>query len=301
MLLPKLANIISASIKRKDTDSPVFCGCYDWHSAVHGHWALLRLSVALDDRPLRQLVLDSLDVDLLSQESALIVADTSFEMPYGRAWFLTLALEMEKCCDDYRLRPLADVIAESLLAHVCVDANVNTLEYSNHSWALIQLFKWYCHTQQEEEKQKIIVIVADKFLVHDLGCSFSSDSHPSSGFFSLFGNAICLVSLTQDSATLNRFLQLNPISDVDLAPIIPKSCHHLGMNWSRATALRCLAEEGTLSLRDRGRFARACITHWVAGMSEFEQHSGRYDTYDHWVPQFAVYALTKSNECMNIE
>src|ERR1700730_16120505 len=23
--------------------TPAFCGCYDWHSSVHGHWLLLRL------------------------------------------------------------------------------------------------------------------------------------------------------------------------------------------------------------------------------------------------------------------
>ena len=23
--------------------TPAFCGCYDWHSSVHGHWLLVRL------------------------------------------------------------------------------------------------------------------------------------------------------------------------------------------------------------------------------------------------------------------
>ncbi|MEO5718707.1 MAG: DUF2891 family protein, partial [Chthoniobacterales bacterium] len=24
--------------------TPAFCGCYDWHSSVHGHWLLARLA-----------------------------------------------------------------------------------------------------------------------------------------------------------------------------------------------------------------------------------------------------------------
>src|SRR6188472_1394977 len=24
--------------------TPAFCGCYDWHSSVHGHWLIVRLT-----------------------------------------------------------------------------------------------------------------------------------------------------------------------------------------------------------------------------------------------------------------
>jgi hypothetical protein len=34
--------------------TPAFCGCYDWHSSVHGHWLLVRSSVSSGGRP-RQL------------------------------------------------------------------------------------------------------------------------------------------------------------------------------------------------------------------------------------------------------
>ena len=32
---------------RKQT--PAFCGCFDWHSSVHGHWLLVRLSKTYPD------------------------------------------------------------------------------------------------------------------------------------------------------------------------------------------------------------------------------------------------------------
>ena len=29
--------------------TPAFCGCYDWHSSVHGHWLLARLARTFPD------------------------------------------------------------------------------------------------------------------------------------------------------------------------------------------------------------------------------------------------------------
>src|SRR3978361_162082 len=31
--------------------TPAFCGCYDWHSSVHGHWLLVRLVRTCPDAP----------------------------------------------------------------------------------------------------------------------------------------------------------------------------------------------------------------------------------------------------------
>jgi hypothetical protein len=31
---------------------PAFYGCYDWHSAVHGHWLLARFARLHPDHPL---------------------------------------------------------------------------------------------------------------------------------------------------------------------------------------------------------------------------------------------------------
>ena len=31
--------------------TPVFDGCFDWHSAVHGHWLLARTARLLPDEP----------------------------------------------------------------------------------------------------------------------------------------------------------------------------------------------------------------------------------------------------------
>ena len=33
-----------ADVRRPRELNPAFCGCFDWHSSVHGHWLLARLT-----------------------------------------------------------------------------------------------------------------------------------------------------------------------------------------------------------------------------------------------------------------
>ena len=57
-----------------------------------------------------------------------------------------------------------------------------------------------------------------------------------------------------------------------------------------AWALKALSR--TAPKADRARFSKAYDAHVRQGLKEFEQFRGDYAAYDHWVPQFAVYALT---------
>src|SRR6478672_4137996 len=72
--------------------TPAFCGCYDWHSSVHGHWLLVRLLRTFPDasfaEPARQALRESLTTTNLKQEAAYLAGKgrASFERPYGLAW-----------------------------------------------------------------------------------------------------------------------------------------------------------------------------------------------------------------------
>src|SRR2546423_13791261 len=69
--------------------TPAFCGCYDWHSSVHGHWLLVRLLRAFPNAPFangaREALKPSLTGDNLKQEAAYLhgSGSSSFERPYG--------------------------------------------------------------------------------------------------------------------------------------------------------------------------------------------------------------------------
>jgi hypothetical protein len=78
--------------------SPVFYGCYDWHSAVHSHWCLVRQLRLFDGHPDETEIRRSIDdrVTAANVETELEQFEGGgFENPYGWAWFLRLAAELD--------------------------------------------------------------------------------------------------------------------------------------------------------------------------------------------------------------
>jgi hypothetical protein len=105
---------------------PAFYGCYDWHSCVEMHWALIRLlrlcPDSLDQEAARSTLAAHLTEQALEQEAAYLRSHPRFERPYGWGWALTLADELDDWEDPEArawaaaMRPLAQTIAELLLA-----------------------------------------------------------------------------------------------------------------------------------------------------------------------------------------
>ena len=79
---------------------PVFYGCFDWHSSVHGYWLLASVmnrfpesSIAFEIEELfdRQFTPDKIQKELAYFEPKL---EKSFERTYGWAWLLKLHEEI---------------------------------------------------------------------------------------------------------------------------------------------------------------------------------------------------------------
>lgn len=53
---------------------PVFYGCFDWHSSVHGHWMLVKLLKTFPDMPDREKIIavlnNSFQLDKMKEEAA---------------------------------------------------------------------------------------------------------------------------------------------------------------------------------------------------------------------------------------
>jgi hypothetical protein len=64
---------------------PVFFGCFDWHSAVHTHWLLLRLGPRIGSAELRAAIDAALDAaftaDKLRVEARYLERRPAFERP----------------------------------------------------------------------------------------------------------------------------------------------------------------------------------------------------------------------------
>lgn len=298
-LLDRLVEVVQKGIAREDTRHPVFHGCYDWHSAVHGHWAVLRAArVTGAHADAAEAVDRSLATPGLDAEARDLAARPEFEMPYGRAWFLRLASEFERWSrdrarkDPERLRPMARAVAASLEEHLARrEPGPGTREYESDSWALAQLHAWYAFVGDEERRSRVERTVRERFLREVPGLTFGLDRERTD-FFSPFGNWAYLVATTQPAETLAQFLASHPVAAPDLEPVAPtgRAAHHLGTNWSRAWALKALAARAPAA--QRKRFADAYEAHVRAGARDHDRFVGDYAAYDHWVPQFAIYALT---------
>ncbi len=100
----KIAHVLEsdADVRAPRELTPAFHGCYDWHSAVHGHWLLARVARLLPDAgfagPARAALARSLAPDNIAAEVDYISADSraTFERPYGLAWLLQLAAELHE-------------------------------------------------------------------------------------------------------------------------------------------------------------------------------------------------------------
>ncbi len=109
---------------------PAFFGCFDWHSAVHGHWLLVRTMRRYPDASSGAQIRRALNAHLTAENLAVETAyfdepgRKGFERTYGWAWLLKLAQEVAECAgcgdDDGRrwsaaVRPLAELIERRYL------------------------------------------------------------------------------------------------------------------------------------------------------------------------------------------
>ncbi len=102
---------------------PIFYGSFDWHSCVHGYWLLATLYRLFPDLPEQQQSRTVFNAHLTAANVAgelsyLVRPDSrAFERPYGWAWLLMLAAELNRHTTDEgkawaaALAPLAETFA----------------------------------------------------------------------------------------------------------------------------------------------------------------------------------------------
>jgi hypothetical protein len=88
-----LAN--ARDLRRPRELHPAFYGCFDWHSAVHGHWLLAHIAARCPQLPeapaIRAILRRHLSAANLAAEARYLERHPGFERPYGWAWGLKLA------------------------------------------------------------------------------------------------------------------------------------------------------------------------------------------------------------------
>ncbi len=297
--------------------TPAFCGCYDWHSSIHGHWLLVRLVRTFPDAPFavaaREALKQSLTPENLKQEAAYIrgTGRASFERPYGLSWLLQLCAELREWDDpetremSANLRPLEEAAVERLKTWLPkLSHPVRIGEHDQTAFGL-GLMLDYARTVHDDAFVKLIRDSAKKFFLADKNCPLNYEPSGEDFLSPCLGEADVMrrvLPQKEFSNWLKNFMPQIPVGRegsenaewlkvaVSPDPSDPKLAHLDGLNLSRAWML-----EGILSALPendprRPAFQAAAEAHRRAGLAAV---TGEHYEGGHWLGSFAVYLTTQ--------
>jgi len=285
---------------------PVFYGCFDWHSSVHGHWMLLKLlkeypksSVAEEIRSLlrRQFTAEKIKVET----DYFIVKDNwSFERMYGWAWALKLAAELRTWDDPEgkvwaeNFVPLEKRVVELTKGYLPkLTYPVRTGVHPDTAFAMAWMLD-YARTVRDVEFEKAIVAYAREKYLGDK--NYPSAYEPSGeDFFSPCLNEADLMrrvlSPEEFSGWLTAFLPglkegSNLLVPAEVSDITdPKIGHLAGLNFSRGWTQRGIVKGLPVSDPRRSLLEKSAEAHGKAGLGFV--FSGHYEG-EHWLATYAI-------------
>jgi len=280
-----LSEPIARCVVRTDTAHPAFHGCVDWHSAVHGTWALVAYTSMTGDARYEPIIRSLLTPEKIAAERLWLRQNAEFELPYGRAWFLRLGIEHERHYRDRRLTAMADDVAASLLAHYTRNPpEPRAASYQNASWALINLLDYYEFRGHADLAANVRRIIAGAFLEPDETCSLKNDRN---GFMAVCTNwawvASKVVSRTDFPAWMRRLV---PQGELPVPVTDPSTDHEHGLNFSRSWGLLEL-----YAVTGDAGFVDSYVEHFNATYGQRANWDGDYRAVGHWVAQFGMLAV----------
>ena len=293
--------------------TPAFCGCYDWHSSVHGHWLLARLARTFPDAPFsreaRAALKQSLTRAHIKQEVAYLNGKgrASFERPYGLVWLLQLCAELREWDDPLgrelsaKLRPLEDVAVAHLsnwlpkLSHP-----VRVGEHDQTAFAL-GLMLDYARVSGNGPFGKLAADAAKRFFLADKDCPLAYEPSGEDFLSPCLGEADVMRRVLRPNEFakwLTAFLPQIPTNPevswlpVELSPDPgdPKLAHLDGLNLSRAWMLEGIISGSPSDDPRRPALAASAEAHRRAGLAAV---TGEHYEGGHWLGSYAVYLTTR--------
>lgn len=289
---------------------PAFYGCFDWHSAVHGHWSLVSLLKQFPGINESNIIKEKLKLSL-SKENIIKEVEYfemkhsgSYERTYGWAWLLKLAEELHTWNDplarelESNLQPLTDLIINKYIEFLPkLNYPIRVGEHSNTAFGLSFAYD-YAKTVNQIELLTLIEQRARYFYKNDKDCPLSWEP---SGFDFL---SPCL----EEAALMKRVLgkdefrlwfseflpQLKDKSfNIELGRVSDRAdgklVHLDGVNFSRSWSLNKIAE----SLPEYAHLkniANHHINYTLPSVVEDGYEGG------HWLGSFAIYALNSVSD-----
>lgn len=288
---------------------PVFYGCLDWHSSVHGHWMLvrlLRLFPSLANRAeIIQVLGNSFVPEKMQAEAAYFSTysvSRNFERTYGWAWLLKLDQELATWNDTLgrqwhaALQPLTAKIVALWKAYLPRQTYPNrTGVHPNTAFAMAFALDWARAVSDTAFEREV---VARSLAFYKDNTATPAYLEPDGSDF--FSPSLEIADLMRRIlpkkaflSWLNRFYEERSISRICSLPEVSdrsdyQIVHLDGLSFSRAWCMRGIAGQLPPGHPLKKRFTTAADTFLSKTLPTL--FAGNYGG-EHWLASFAVYAL----------
>ena len=286
---------------------PIFYCCFDWHSAVHGYWLLLRCLRLYPELPCRDEIIALIDEHLteanVAQELAYFTAPfrSSFERPYGYGWLLALAQELKQSSLPQAagwhqtLSPLTQDIRARLMDYLTkLTYPIRVGTHYNTAFALA-LGLEYARAVDDTTLERAIVDAAKRFYHADTRYPAHYEPGGDEYISGALTEALLMSSVADnfpewfdaflpEVASVTALMHPAEVSD----RTDPKIAHLDGLNLSRAWCMKRIARALPSSHPAQTALKEAVARHLSASV---EHVVGSHYSGGHWLASFALLAL----------
>lgn len=293
---------------------PVFYGCFDWHSSVHGHWLLVRLlnthESDVDSAAIVGMLNESFSAENIAGELASYTRPgmKSFERPYGIAWLLQLTAELRQSERADAGRWLNDLLPleERAVSNISewlpkLSFPIRTGEHSQTAFAFGLMLDW-ANIAGNREFESLLKSRVRELYASDKNCPLAYEPSGQDFLSPCIAEADLMrrvLTQAEFSTWLSKFFPtltgktgsdwLMPATVTDKSD--GKLAHLDGLNTSRAWMLEGIMS--ALSMKDARRIPLevAVGTHRKAGLDAVL--GDMHYMGSHWLGSFAAYLETK--------
>ena len=308
----KLGNVLGsdADLKTPKQLRPIFYGCFDWHSSVHGFWSIVKLMKNFPELDQNNQVRNELNQLITAENVAVEMAffndknNKNFERTYGWAWLLQLQMELNNWQDKdaqvwaKNLKPLSDLIIVRYKEYLPkLVYPIRTGTHDNTAFGL-SLAIDYARSVNDKTFEKVIIDNANRLYLKDKSCNIAFEPSGSDFLSACLEEALIMSKIQQNDEYkkwLKGFLPQLQKKNFDLKPgvVSDRTDGHLvhldGLNFSRATALYQI-EHKLPELKHLNKIAQNHLNYSLNNITN-DDYMG-----SHWLGTFALYALKTKHE-----
>ncbi len=308
----KLGQVLGSSddLKSPKQLRPIFYGCFDWHSSVHGYWSIVELLQKYPDLDKEGKVRSILNQHITSENVAIELSffkdknNTSFERTYGWAWLFKLQESLSNWDDvdaqkwKTNLQPLVDLLVARYTEYLPkLVYPIRAGQHDNSAFGL-SLSLDYAQTVGDKTFESVLKEHGKRLFVNDMNCDLAYE--PSGyDFLSPCLEEAYLMSKVLDTTAyhvwLRKFMPNLFDTGFTISPAVVKDrtdgklVHLDGLNYSRGACLYGIAK-AVPELSHLKKIANEHIAFSLPNLSAQDDYMG-----SHWLGTFALYAIAHAH------